>query len=160
MQALYWNGRELTLDSSRRTPVANDRTAVVKVRLAGICSTDLQILQGYMNFRGVPGHEFVGKVNEGPGNLVGKRVVGEINFGCGQCEFCARDLSRHCPNRSVMGILDADGAFAEYVSVPIANLHIVPDRTSDEEAVFTEPLAAAFEQRARQNMAQALLATG
>lgn len=145
MQALYWNGCELTLDPSCRAPEADDRTAVVKVRLAGICSTDLQIFKGYMNFRGIPGHEFVGPVSEGPGDLVGKRVVGEINFGCGQCEFCARDLSRHCPNRSVMGILDADGAFAEYVSVPIANLHVVPDSISDEEAVFTEPLAAAFE---------------
>jgi threonine dehydrogenase-like Zn-dependent dehydrogenase len=145
MQALYWNGRELKLDSSRRAPEADDRTAVVKVRLAGICSTDLQILKGYMNFRGIPGHEFVGSVTEGPGDIAGKRVVGEINFGCGQCEFCARDLSRHCPNRSVMGILKADGAFAEYVSVPIANLHVVPDSISDEEAVFTEPLAAACE---------------
>jgi threonine dehydrogenase-like Zn-dependent dehydrogenase len=145
MQALYWNGRELAFAPSYSTPKADDRMALVKVRLAGICSTDLQIFKGYMSFRGVPGHEFVGSVNEGPGDLAGKRVVGEINFGCGQCEFCARDLSRHCPNRSVMGILDADGAFAEYVSVPIANLHIVPDAISDEEAVFTEPLAAAFE---------------
>jgi len=145
MRALYWNGCELKLDSSRRAPEADDRTAVVKVRLAGICSTDLQIFSGYMGFRGIPGHEFVGLVKEGPADIAGKRVVAEINFGCGQCDFCARDLSRHCPNRSVMGILDADGAFAEYVSVPIANLHVVPDSISDEEAVFTEPLAAAFE---------------
>lgn len=145
MRALYWNGCELKLDSSRRAPQADDRTAVVKVRLAGICSTDLQIFNGYMGFRGIPGHEFVGSVTEGPGDFAGKRVVGEINFGCGQCEFCARDLSRHCPNRSVMGILNADGAFAEYVSVPTANLHVVPDSISDQEAVFTEPLAAAFE---------------
>lgn len=145
MRALYWNGCELKLDSSRRAPEADDRMAVVKVRLAGICATDLQIFSGYMGFRGIPGHEFVGSVTEGPGDLAGKRVVGEINFGCGQCEFCARDLSRHCPNRSVMGILNADGAFAEYVSVPIANLHVVPNSISDEEAVFTEPLAAAFE---------------
>ena len=145
MRALYWNGCELKLDSSRRAPEADDRTAVVKVRLAGICSTDLQIFSGYMGFRGIPGHEFVGLVKEGPADIAGKRVVAEINFGCGQCDFCARDLSRHCPNRSVMGILDADGAFAEYVSVPIANLHVVPDSISDQEAVFTEPLAAAFE---------------
>jgi threonine dehydrogenase-like Zn-dependent dehydrogenase len=145
MRALYWNGCELKLDSSRRAPEADDRTAVVEVRLAGICSTDLQIFSGYMGFRGIPGHEFVGSVKEGPADIAGKRVVAEINFGCGQCEFCARDLSRHCPNRSVMGILNADGAFAEYVSVPIANLHVVPDSISDQEAVFTEPLAAAFE---------------
>jgi threonine dehydrogenase-like Zn-dependent dehydrogenase len=98
-----------------------------------------------MGFRGIPGHEFVGAVKEGPADLVGKRVVGEINFGCGQCDLCARDLSRHCQNRSVMGILNADGAFAEYVSLPVANLHAVPDTVTDEEAVFTEPLAAAFE---------------
>jgi len=98
-----------------------------------------------MGFKGVPGHEFVGSVVEGPSEFVGKRVVGEINFGCGQCDACRRDLSRHCPNRSVMGIVNADGAFADYVSVPVENLHLVSDNISDEEAVFTEPLAAAFE---------------
>lgn len=145
MRALVWDGNKLALNSSHPVPVANDRMAVVKLHLAGICSTDLQIFQGYMGFRGVPGHELVGSVSEGPRDLLGKRVVGEINFGCGRCENCARGLSRHCPNRNVMGILDADGAFAEYVSVPAANLHLVPDKVSDEEAVFTEPLAAAFE---------------
>lgn len=145
MRALVWNGHELTFDSSCRTPVLDDRTAIVKVHLAGICSTDLQIFKGYMDFRGVPGHEFVGSVAEGPRDLLGKRVVGEINFGCGRCENCTRGLSRHCPHRSVMGILKADGAFADYVAVPAANLHLVPDKVSDQEAVFTEPLAAAFE---------------
>ncbi|HEV8342222.1 MAG TPA: alcohol dehydrogenase catalytic domain-containing protein, partial [Candidatus Binatia bacterium] len=113
--------------------------------LAGICSTDLQIFKGYMGFRGVPGHEFVGEVQEGPEDLVGKRVVGEINFSCGECEFCRRGLGRHCSKRRVMGILDADGTFAEYLAVPVANLHVVPDSVADEEAVFTEPLAAASE---------------
>jgi threonine dehydrogenase-like Zn-dependent dehydrogenase len=145
MQALHWDGRELRLKSSYRTPAVDSRFALVKVALAGICSTDLQILKGYMGFTGVPGHEFVGSVREGPGEWIGKRVVGEINFGCGDCEFCRRDLSCHCPNRRVMGILNADGAFAEYVSLPVANLHAVPDNVGDEEAVFTEPLAAAFE---------------
>jgi threonine dehydrogenase-like Zn-dependent dehydrogenase len=153
MKALRWDGHELRLDSSYPTPssilhpqsATTAQTALVKVYLAGICSTDLQIFQGYMGFRGVPGHEFVGSVREGPQALLGKRVVGEINFGCGQCDACRRGLSRHCPNRSVMGILNADGAFAEYVAVPAANLHLVPDKVSDEEAVFTEPLAAAFE---------------
>jgi threonine dehydrogenase-like Zn-dependent dehydrogenase len=145
MRALYWSGRELTIDLSHRAPRADGRTAVVKVHLAGLCATDLQIFKGYMSFRGIPGHEFIGAVNEGPPDLVGKRVVGEINFGCGECDLCARDLSRHCPNRSVMGILNADGACAEYVAVPIANLHTVPDNVTDEEGVFTEPLAAAFE---------------
>jgi threonine dehydrogenase-like Zn-dependent dehydrogenase len=120
-------------------------TALIKVHLAGICSTDLQIFSGYMGFTGVPGHEFIGSVVDGPRELVGKRVVGEINFGCGRCEACRRDLARHCPNRSVMGILNADGAFAEYLTAPVENLHPVPDCIEDEEAVFVEPLAAAFE---------------
>jgi threonine dehydrogenase-like Zn-dependent dehydrogenase len=155
MRALHWDGHELRLESAYPAPSAilhrrssntvPQPAALVKVHLAGICSTDLQILKGYMGFTGVPGHEFVGTVNEGPGDWLGKRVVGEINFGCGACDNCRRDLSRHCPNRRVMGILNADGAFAEYVSVPAANLHAVPDGVSDETAVFTEPLAAAFE---------------
>jgi threonine dehydrogenase-like Zn-dependent dehydrogenase len=144
MQAVYWDGRDVKLVSYPR-PVADKKTALVKVHLAGICSTDLQILKGYMDFRGVPGHEFVGSVNEGPEEWLGKRVVGEINFGCGVCEFCARDLSRHGPSRTVMGILNADGAFAQSVAVPVENLHLVPASVKDEQAVFTEPLAAAFE---------------
>ncbi|MBI2540727.1 MAG: zinc-binding dehydrogenase, partial [Deltaproteobacteria bacterium] len=90
-------------------------------------------------------HEVVGEVKQGPAGLVGRRVVAEINFGCGRCDFCARDLGRHCPQRKVMGILGADGSFAEYVAAPVANLHLVPETISDEEAVFTEPLAAACE---------------
>ena len=126
-------------------PPASAERALVRVRLAGVCSTDLQLLKGYMDFRGVPGHEFVGEVHEGPAEWLGKRVVAEINFGCGRCEACGRGLQRHCPTRQVMGILDADGSFAEYLAVPLANLHAVPDAVSDEAAVFTEPLAAAFE---------------
>src|SRR5947208_10833240 len=116
MQALSWDGRLLRFESSRPTPATDQQSALVRVCLAGICSTDLQIFKGYMDFQGVPGHEFAGSVSEGPRELVGKRVVGEINFGCGQCDACRRDLGRHCPNRKVMGILNADGAFAEYLS--------------------------------------------
>lgn len=160
MRALVWDGRELKLDPAYADPRSRiddggsriveapgrpDSIAIIKVHLAGICSTDLQIFKGYMGFTGVPGHEFVGSVVEGPADLLGKRVVGEINFGCGVCDECRRDLSRHCPSRSVMGILNADGAFAEYVAVPTCNLHVVPEAISDEEAVFTEPLAAACE---------------
>ena len=145
MRALHWDGRELTFNSAYRAPTAGSRSALIQVHLAGICSTDLQIFKGYMGFKGVPGHEFVGSVSDGPGELIGKRVAGEINFACGQCAACRQDSSRHCPNRSVMGIVNADGAFAEWVSVPLENLHVVPDHVSDEEAVFTEPLAAAFE---------------
>jgi threonine dehydrogenase-like Zn-dependent dehydrogenase len=145
MKAICWDGDAVTLDSSYSPPVSGQDTAIVKVHLAGICSTDLQIFKGYMKFRGVPGHEFVGSVSQGPKEWLDKRVVGEINFGCGKCEFCDRDLSRHCSNRAVMGIVNADGAFAEYIAVPVENLHPVPGSISDEQAVFTEPLAAAFE---------------
>jgi threonine dehydrogenase-like Zn-dependent dehydrogenase len=156
MRALVWDGRELRFDPSYPVPSVQSASvgatggrppacALVKVHLAGICSTDLQILKGYMGFAGVPGHEFVGTVREGPKEFLGKRVAGEINFACRACEYCRRDLGRHCPNRRVMGILNADGAFAEYVSVPLENLHIVPENVADDQAVFTEPLAAAFE---------------
>jgi len=145
MKALYWDGLNLTLKTSHPSPKLDSALALVRVRLAGICSTDLQIFKGYMGFRGVPGHEFVGEAVEGPAPFIGKRVAGEINFACGRCEFCRRGLGRHCAKRRVMGILDADGCFAESVAVPARNLHLVPDGVSDEEAVFTEPLAAAFE---------------
>jgi len=145
MQALYWNGRHVRLETAYPVPNADDHMALVRLRLAGICSTDLQIFKGYMDFHGVPGHEFVGEVYAGPTELIGKRVVGDINFACGRCAWCARGLWRHCPERRVMGIFGADGSFAEYVAVPVTNLHTVPDSVLDEEAVFTEPLAAAFE---------------
>jgi threonine dehydrogenase-like Zn-dependent dehydrogenase len=135
----------LQVRSTHPEPQLTAGSAVVKVALAGICSIDLQILHGYMGFAGIPGHEFVGKVIDGPDTLRGQRVVGEINFACGRCAMCARDLQRHCPTRQVMGILNADGSFAEYLAVPLENLHIVPENVTDEEAVFTEPLAAAFE---------------
>jgi threonine dehydrogenase-like Zn-dependent dehydrogenase len=145
MNALCWDGQSLKLDRSLPVPLISREIALVRVHLAGICATDLQIFKGYMGFRGVPGHEFVGEAVEGPASFIGKRVVGEINFACGRCEFCRRGLGRHCAKRQVMGILGADGCFAEAVAVPARNLYLVPDGVSDEEAVFTEPLAAAFE---------------
>jgi len=145
VQALFWDGQHLRLETAYPTPPAEATTAVVRVHLAGICATDMQILQGYMGFQGVPGHEFVGEVSAGPTELLGTRVVGEINFACGRCSVCAQGLGRHCPTRQVMGILNADGCFAEYVRVPVANLHPVPAGVPDEVAVFTEPLAAACE---------------
>jgi len=144
MRAVVWDGADARV-VERAPPEPTVHTAVVGVRLAGICSTDLQLLKGYMAFRGILGHEFVGIVEEGPPEWRGRRVVGEINFACGRCPTCVQGLGRHCPNRRVMGILNADGAFAEQVAVPIANLHLVPDGVPDETAVFTEPLAAAFE---------------
>ncbi len=120
--------------------------ALLRVRLAGICATDLELLRGYMNFRGVPGHEFVGEV-AGPEAhpLLGHRVVGEINCGCGRCAWCADGMGRHCPQRSVLGILGRAGAFAEYACLPDENLHPLPDSVEDEEAVFCEPIAACLE---------------
>jgi threonine dehydrogenase-like Zn-dependent dehydrogenase len=144
MRALYWDGTTAKV-IERPAPEAGPGTAVVRVAWAGICNTDLELCKGYLGFRGVLGHEFVGKVVEGPDDWMGKRVVGEINFGCGACPECARGLQRHCPRRTVMGILDADGAFAERIEVPVENLHHVPDHVSDEVAVFIEPLAAAYE---------------
>lgn len=144
MQALYWDGSRAAV-VERPEPRADDEMAVVRVSVAGVCNTDLEITRGYMAFRGVLGHEVVGVVRDGPPAWRGRRVVGEINFACGRCPTCADGLGRHCPTRRVMGILGADGAFAEYVAVPVANLHAVPDGVSDEAAAFCEPLAAAFE---------------
>lgn len=144
MKALHFDGSQAHVVELASPALAADR-ALVRVSLAGICRTDLELCRGYMGFRGVLGHEFVGRVEEGPAEWRGMRVVGEINFACGRCETCAANLGRHCPQRSVMGIDGADGAIAEWVSVPVANLHCVPDSVSDEQAVFTEPLAAAFE---------------
>ncbi len=120
--------------------------ALVKVRTAGICNTDLEIVRGYANFSGTLGHEFVGVVEDSPvASQIGCRVVGEINAGCGTCELCREGDSRHCLNRTVLGIHGRDGAFAEYLSLPPQNLLIVPAGVADREAVFTEPLAAACE---------------
>lgn len=118
---------------------------IMRVRLAGICATDLEILRGYMSFSGVPGHEFVGTVIDGSQRLKGRRVVAEINCVCGSCDMCSRGLAAHCRRRTVLGIQGRDGAFAELVSVPERNCHVVPDEVSDEQAVFVEPLAAALE---------------
>lgn len=149
MQALIWNGERLRFVRDAPEPALLDGTVLVRVRLAGICSTDLQILRGYMGFRGILGHEFVGDVVGGPETLVGRRVVGEINFACQRCPDCAAGRHRHCPTRTVMGILGADGAFAELLRVPVENVHVVPEEISDAAAVFVEPLAAAIEASAQ-----------
>ena len=146
MRALRWDGARLRLASDLPEPGAGPGDAVVRVRLAGICRTDLEICRGYLGFRGTPGHEWVGEVVSAPDPaLVGARVVGEINFGCGACAWCRAGLARHCPTRRVQGIVDADGAFADLLAVPARVLHRVPDRLPDQTAVFAEPLAAAFE---------------
>jgi threonine dehydrogenase-like Zn-dependent dehydrogenase len=132
--------------------------ALVRVRLAGTCNTDVEILRGYHQFRGVPGHEFVGEVAEVSGasaavrrRWLGKRVAGEINVTCPAygykpvCAFCSRGLKTHCARRTVLGIVAHDGAFAEYLALPLENLHPIPANVSDQKAVFIEPLAAACE---------------
>jgi threonine dehydrogenase-like Zn-dependent dehydrogenase len=123
---------------------ASDQEALIRVLLSGICNTDLEIARGYAGFKGTIGHEFVGVVEESPDQtLVGKRVVGEINAGCGKCALCLAGDPRHCPNRTVLGIVGRDGAHAEFLRLPVENLLMVPTKISDEHAVFTEPLAAA-----------------
>ncbi len=122
--------------------------ALLRLRLAGICNTDLELQRGYYGFRGRPGHEFVADVVEADTpSWLGKRVVGEINLACGQCDWCQRGLGRHCPRRSVLGIVKHPGAFAEFLTLPEENLLPVPASMPDERAVFVEPLAAAHEIR-------------
>jgi threonine dehydrogenase-like Zn-dependent dehydrogenase len=116
---------------------------LVRVSCAGVCETDLQLTKGYMGFRGILGHEFVGVAQSGP--YAGSRVVGEINCACWECDTCRQGLPTHCPNRTVLGILNHDGAFADLIAVPQKNLHVVPDSIPDDVAVFTEPVAAAFQ---------------
>jgi len=136
----------LSLQPRLPEPAESLGDSLIRVRQAGVCSTDLEITRGYMSYKGVLGHEFVGEVTDSPDrNLVGKRVVGEINVVCGRCDLCLSGLSNHCRNRSVLGILNHDGAFADFVRLPAANLHVLPDTVDDDQAVFVEPLAAAYQ---------------
>ena len=147
MKAVVWKG-SLQLTGDYPEPAPGEGEALIRVRVAGICNTDMEIMKGYMGFTGIPGHEFVGVVERTRGarrDLIGKRVVGEINCACGVCSYCLEGLKTHCPGRTTLGIVGRDGAFAEYITLPETNLLEVPANLSDEEAVFTEPLAAAFE---------------
>jgi threonine dehydrogenase-like Zn-dependent dehydrogenase len=141
--------RAIVLDNGIRyrtsypSPTPAEGEVLVRVTRAGVCETDLQLIKGYMGFRGVLGHEFVGVAESGP--YAGQRVVGEINCSCGTCDTCRNDLPSHCPNRTVLGILNHDGAFADLIAVPQRNLHVVPEAIPDDVAVFTEPVAAAFQ---------------
>jgi len=144
LRALVFDGKLCLQDIDK--PIPKPDEALIRVTLAGICGTDLEILKGYSAFQGVIGHEFVGRVLEcAEPAWVGARVVGEINIACGECEWCLRGLSPHCPRRTVMGIVNRQGCFAEYVALPLRNLHRVPDTVPNEAAVFVEPLAAAAE---------------
>ena len=145
MRALVFDAG-LSFQPRHPEPPAALGDTLVRVRQAGVCSTDLEITRGYMGFRGVLGHEFVGDVVDSPDKkLVGKRVVGEINVVCGRCDLCLSGLSSHCRSRSVLGILNHDGAFADHVRLPAVNLHVLPDAVDDDQAVFVEPLAAAYQ---------------
>lgn len=129
-----------------RAPERPEGFALIRLIQAGICNTDLELQRGYYGFSGTPGHEFVGEVVEADSKgLIGKRVVGEINLACGSCSWCRRGMGRHCPTRTVLGIVRHPGAFREFLTLPEGNLHVVPDSVPTEVAVFAEPLAAACE---------------
>jgi len=144
MKALFFDGKLTLRDVDSPRPAPGE--ALIKVLMAGICGTDREILKGYSGFRGIPGHEFVGQVVEcKETEWLGRRVVGEINLACGQCAWCRKGLGRHCPTRSVLGIVNRPGVFAESVTLPVENLHAVPEEIDDAAATFTEPIAAACE---------------
>lgn len=151
MKAVVFNDKDgLRLDTNYPKPVPQKGEALIKVSLAGICNTDFEITKGYMGYNGILGHEFVGvveEVNSDDKSLLGKRVVAEISYGCNdpECEWCAQKNYRHCPNRHTLGIVEKDGCFAEYLTMPLNVLFEVPENVSDEQAVFVEPLAAACE---------------
>lgn len=144
MRALVFN-KKLQYANRHPDPQPGAGEVLVAVKLAGICATDLEITRGYMNFSGVLGHEFVGTVVKGLRAWKNKRVVAEINCVCGKCRMCQQGLANHCRRRTVLGIDGRDGVFADLVAVPERNLHEVPETIGDEQAVFIEPLAAAFQ---------------
>jgi len=146
MRALTLSGNRARLDTAYPAPAPGGGEALIRPVLMGLCATDLELIKGYMGFNGVLGHEFVGMVEECPGQpeLVGARVVGEINLACGQCPTCLRGDREHCPARTVLGIFGHDGCFADLFTLPVENLHIVPGDVPDTAAVFAEPLAAAL----------------
>jgi alcohol dehydrogenase len=146
MKAIIFDGELKIVDVPKPVPAPGE--ALIRVSMAGVCNTDIEIMKGYLGFRGIIGHEFTGIVEDAAGDvpgLSGKRAVGEINCGCGVCDMCRKGLEKHCPVRTTLGISGRQGAFAEYTTLPAKNLHEIPDGLSDEQAVFTEPLAAAFE---------------
>ncbi len=149
MKALVFD-KELTFRTDIPRPEAPAGEALIRVLMAGVCNTDIEITKGYMGFHGIPGHEFVGvveEINDADQSLLGKRVVGEINCACRKstCEFCRQDLGRHCPERTTLGIFNRDGCLAEYITLPIVNLIEVPEHIPSSVATLTEPLAAGFE---------------
>ena len=145
MKGLWLENNQLELRTNIPIPEPPPGEALVRVLRAGICNTDLELIKGYYPYTGIIGHEFVGIVEQGPKQLINQRVVGEINAACGNCRFCRRGQPTHCENRTVLGIVNRNGAFAEYLSLPIENLYLVPENVSTAAATFTEPIAAALE---------------
>jgi len=145
MQGLWLENQTLELRQNLPIPEPAPGEALVRVLRAGICNTDLELVRGYYPYNGILGHEFVGVVEQGPENLINQRVVGEINAACGWCRFCQKGQPTHCENRTVLGIVNRNGAFADYLALPVKNLHRVPDNISTDVATFTEPVAAALE---------------
>ncbi|MDF5719233.1 MAG: alcohol dehydrogenase catalytic domain-containing protein [Rhizonema sp. PD37] len=145
MKGLWLENNQLQLRTDIPTPEPPPGEALVRVLCAGVCNTDIELKRGYYPYTGIIGHEFVGVVEQGPEHLVNQRVVGEINAVCGKCRFCLSGQSTHCENRTVLGIVNRNGAFADYLCLPIENLHPVPENVPTEVATFTEPLAAALE---------------
>ena len=145
MRALWLEDRRLSVRGDAPIPEPPPGEALVRVLRAGICNTDIELMHGYYPFTGIPGHEFVGVVEQGPAALLGRRVVGEINAVCGSCGACLAGRRTHCERRTVLGIVRRHGAFADYLILPAENLHPIPDAVSTDAGVFTEPLAAALE---------------
>jgi threonine dehydrogenase-like Zn-dependent dehydrogenase len=146
MKGLWLENRKLSFRTDLSLPRLEADEVLIKVLLAGVCSTDLEMVRGYYDFKGVPGHEFVGLVQDDNGHpeLLGKRVIGDINISCGECERCLRQEPSQCMQRKTLGIFNYDGVFAEYFKLPVRNLTVVPDSVSDVLAVFSEPTAAAL----------------
>ncbi len=145
MKGLWLENGRLGFRTDLPVPKPADREVLIRVVRAGLCRTDAELANGYYPFTGVPGHEFVGVVEQGPREWQGERVVGEINAACGTCAMCRRGIPTHCEHRTVLGIVNRDGACAEYLTLPAGNLHRVPQGLGDDAAVFAEPLAAALE---------------
>ena len=147
MKGIYFNGSSAVYREDLPMPVRGEKESLVKILLAAVCNTDKEVRKGYRpDFRGVMGHEFVGEVMESSNeNLIGKRVVGELNATCGECVYCKTGRPTHCNERRVLGMKNKDGAFAEYMTIDTNLLHVVPDELPTDIAIFTEPLAAAFE---------------
>lgn len=144
MRAVTFDG-QVHYTTNAPIPEPNEHESLIRITKAGICNTDLEVFAGYLNFRGIPGHEFVGRVEAGAPEWMGRRVVGEINVVCGKCDMCLRGIPSQCRDRKAIGINRHDGAFADYLALPNRNLHAVPDDVTNEQAVFVEPLAAALQ---------------